>query len=185
MSQDYSDVMPVQEMYSPQQGGQLVQPLPNRLAVDDKWQYEVDDVLEKLEHSFKGQVWDKNDGEWKTINGVTPLMTDEGINTIINVLRLRLHKGFYLSNFSKDDINRMAWENRDFIVSWIARNHEKYKIDKSDAVGIVQAVDHNIFAALMKPYNDLERKHRSQITTIARNENINTEASRKKWLGIF
>lgn len=69
---------------------------------------ENEDLLNMLEHEFRGEVYytdaEHPDGYWKVVNN--PIMTnDDGINTILRTLRLQgLNKVALLTNMSENQI---------------------------------------------------------------------------------
>lgn len=152
--------------------------IPQRLAIDDKWQYELKEVLENVENFLRARIKDEN-GNYKQIG--TPLMKDKGINFIIGDLNSRLHKGVFLSNLSKNDVCRLTRQYNEMIIDWLYLNWYEQDVDKSNFKRIIYNLDSMIFTALQRALDDGDRRHRSQMTSINESRVITQNPEKKRW----
>lgn len=161
----------------------MINRMPGGFGEDSRWQYELDDVLSDIENFLRGRVQNPETGKYR--KAYEALMTDEGINHVMSDLKFHLHKGVFLSNLGKADIERKMRDYMRELVNWIYLTHEKYKIDYSNMGRICENIDTCIFTALMKPLDDKERTHRGQLISINKNENTLMDNTRRKRFGIF
>lgn len=162
---------------------QMVPRLPGGYGEDSRWQYELDDVLQRIENFLRGRVLNPENGKYRKM--YEPMMNDQGINHVMSDLSAHLHKGVFLSNLGREDVNRKM---RDFLrefTDWLYRTYDKYEIDPSNMGRICEMMDSCIFTALMKPMDDKERTHRGQLISINKNENTMIDGSRRKRFGLF
>jgi hypothetical protein len=167
----------------PQQVLQQGFPVNNRYNSEfTRWQFDTQDILAEIENFLRGRVKNEDD-EWKSV--YKPLATEEGINLLMGDLKFHLHKGIFLSNLSKDDVQRIAYQTGKMVIQWIYLGWKRFEIDESNFNRIVYNIDHTVFCSLMKPLDDRERKHLSQTTS--RNEQIlvTSQDQNKKRFGLF
>jgi len=162
---------------------QMVPRLPGGYGEDSRWQYELDDVLQRIENFLRGRVLNPETGKYRRL--YQPMMTDDGINHIMSDLSSHLHKGVFLSNLSREDIDRKMKDYMRSLTDWLYCTYDKYKIDTSNLSRICENVDTAIFTALMKPLDDKERTHRGQVLSINKSENTLIDGSRRKRFGLF
>lgn len=166
----------------PQQFVQPTYPIAKRFDGEfTRWQFDTSDILMEIENFLRGKVKNE-DGDYKDV--YKPLASMEGINLLMGDLRFHLHKGIFLSNLSKDDVKRIAYQTSKMVIQWVYLGWKKYDIDEANFNRIVYDIDHTVFCSLMKPMDDRERKHLSQTTS--RNEQVLiTSQDKQKRFGLF
>ncbi len=154
---------------------------------------EVDDLIERIEHMLRGEFF----------NGITnkfekqhedPLVNEEGIFRIMSIIRSHIHKHLHLTNFSEEDVRRLAYEVCMALIDLLAINQEVFGIKKSDLTIIKTNIDHMVYTALRRAYQQGERRaifgstNRNIGETISSNQMMNSfeqMVPRKKKWGLF
>ena len=117
---------------------------------------EVDELIERIEHMLKGQIYDEASN--KFVEKYERLINDKGISKIMSIIRSRIHKHLHLTNFSEEDVKRIAYEVRMTIIDLLAINQEEFGINKSDLTLVEINVDHMVYTALKRAYQQGERR---------------------------
>ena len=150
--------------------------IPNKNNHPDliKWQLENEVILEAIEHDLRREKFDPRQKDWIKPKDSKQMLNEEGIYDVLAIFRSRTHKSFALTNFEKEDVYRIARQIKNEVAIKLYHNHKKYEVDFSDLDTIVNLIDQNAFAVLMKSYRDLQRKHLSETTTYSKVEqNVN------------
>ena len=129
---------------------------PNRNEGLMKWQLEPNDIIEELEHYFKGELW-TNKG-WVS-NPDMRLMNNKGVHKFLTILRGHLSKVISLSELNKYEINQIALECRQAVIDEIYYNHKEFEINKSFRDSLVMVIDHKVYAYLKQALNGGFRKY--------------------------
>ncbi len=143
------------------------------------WRLSIDEVLEDVELFLKGKRR-RPDGSIESIGD--PLMTDEGIYRL-RLLLENLGKNLFLSNFTKEDINKIMRSIRLTVIKFIARNYDKYQIKREDWDIILTTIETLFFTALKRAYLEGERK--SLATQILLKGYVKGEEEKKEEKKIF
>jgi len=129
-----------------QSGGMSIPMLAQQNADLIRWQLELGDITDDIEHFLKGEF--KSEGEWK--KGGKPLMNAEGIKSFVTLLRSRMHKGMILSNLEREDIRRMMHDIEYEIIGFIYLNAERYEIGYESFDTICNLTTQNCFATFRR-----------------------------------
>ena len=142
-------------------------------AHDDltRWQLDLDEVINELELSLKGMVFDPSRKRW--VQRYKPRANEEGISSVMTEVRSRLNKNFILTNLEDSDIKRIMIEINTAIINKIILCRKEMGIDKTDIESIVDMIDHAVFATLKRA----EKGHTLHaISTITRRyEQVSTQ----------
>lgn len=135
----------------------MMQAMPNSHASETSLQYQIDanQILEELEHTLKGEViiqnTETNTISWVTPQNIRPLINEDGINSVLMLLRSRLNKIFILSDFSEENIRNMVEALGQAIIDDFYLNWTTYKIKDQAAASYIQnLICDTYFATLRK-----------------------------------
>lgn len=160
MSQEQQEYSPLPYGVSGGQSNDLV-----------KWQLTTYDLLDEIEHRLRGEVFNHKEGKYE--KKFERLMTEEGINKIMNFLFSYVDKNSILTNFTMEDVRRLSKDARNALSELLAFNFVKWELNKGDLTMIVVMIDEKIYAVLRRAFNDGERRHLntvSQRSEIIRND---------------
>jgi hypothetical protein len=123
------------------------------------WQLDPKEIIDEIEHYLRGEKLvsnpDTKKREW--VAWGNPLMAEEGIKTIISLLRARLNKVLVLSNLPDDQVRRIALEVRWDIIDLLFMMYKEWQIRKEYLSAIVKFIDHEVYALLRRAFEDGER----------------------------
>ena len=128
-----------------------------------KFVLEADDIIQIIEHSLKGEVFDDKKGKW--VQRYTPILKHEAVSKIMSSIATRFNRNIILSDFERDDVMQMATENRSAIISLLAYQFSSLGIHKEDLDTIVILIDHNYYAQLRRALGSQALK---ALTTVSR-----------------
>jgi len=77
-----------------------------------------------------------------------PLMNKQGISDITGILESRLTPNMNFNDLTKEDVNRIMLEINHELIEEIKVKHGEWGLNKYDATGVVNAVDHNAYTWL-------------------------------------
>lgn len=149
-----------------------------------QWQLDTSDVIIELEHNLKGEVWNPKKKVYEKRGEA--VINEDGVKSIITDVAAKLNKNIILSNLNEADVYRIAEETRANIARKIFLRYEDFGIKKANFDTIVQLVDHQVFCALKRAYNEGERRFLGK--TQSRVEKITTERNkggRGSWIPFF
>jgi len=95
---------------------QLGEPSAFAGAEDDnliKWQLELDNILERIDHLLRGHRLEFNNGHivWTAAkNEDEVLLNDYGVNEILRILSLYLNRNTILSNYTEEQVETKAFD---------------------------------------------------------------------------
>lgn len=109
-------------------------------------------IIEDLEHYLRAEVFSPREGKWVAKPGATALMNDEGINTLIQVLRIHVDKNFALTNFTEQQIFKIIMQPLEIDLIWnIRHNWNRFGItNKANADLILNSLTNAAFASVMR-----------------------------------
>jgi hypothetical protein len=115
---------------------------------------ETADIIEELENKLKGNIWVRD--RW--VKKGKALLNNEGVSKIVLLFANFINRHMALSNFSEDDVRRIAMRARLALIDLIERRWQAYEIDSSDFDMIVVICDASIYAMLKRAYKGGERE---------------------------
>lgn len=124
--------------------------IPNLLQ-----QTNPDATVELVEHHLKGEVWNADEKKWE--NKYTALMNDDGINTIMTMLRGLINHNTVLSNLTDKDIENVMRGVIDQIVILLYTRWKEFNIDKAHLTPIADLICNNAYFSLKRAYDNGER----------------------------
>jgi hypothetical protein len=124
-----------------------------------RWQLELNDVCDDIEHFLRGDVL--VNGEWAPERAAR-LMSEEGIKSFLTILRGRLHKGIILSNFSEKEILPIMYRIAKEVTNFIYLKHDAYNIAFEHFDTIKNVICLNIHATLKRAQEAGERNFLSR-----------------------
>jgi len=137
--QDASPMFPVMPLQSPINDVTLVtQTDPHRL-------------VEELRHKLKCEIpvmnQETGQEEWQRPEGITPLLDDQGINSVMADVYGIVNQITILSNLSEDDVSNMVIELGKVVTYKLSMNWKEFEIQKSNLSTIVLMVTNMCYTA--------------------------------------
>ena len=134
-----------------------------------KWELDLQDLTEEIEHHLRGEVYDIRTNAWQ-VRG-KQLCNTEGIRTFVTMLRSRFHKGIILSNYTQAQVLQVMKRIDAETIRIIFMNWIKFEIDCAYWDTVRNIVIQNIHAAYLRAVGGGERRFLS--TTQKRFEQVN------------
>jgi len=116
--------------------------------------------LEKFELSLRNQVEVidfKNKTRTIQQRG-EPLLNDEGVNMMINIVSSHLSNVFKVTNFNERDVDSMAEDICHEVIDLLSYNYKNWGVKKENLSIIVQIVNDFVYAMLKSSFNEGLRK---------------------------
>lgn len=136
-------------------------PLKNDAAFAT-WSQQVDEVLEKIMHRWRGERERVNrDGttEWITPEDANPLMNDAGIDYVISQIHPIVNKNTFLSNVTDtNEAYKIVRIKGMSVAEALLLNREKYNIKLENFKDICLSIVCFYLLALKRPVREGERK---------------------------
>ena len=171
---------PQEEGRSPEFGGVGAYfPQPQKLDGETiRWQLDPTDVLDEIKHYLKQEVKD-DDGNWNLVfDKVKPLMTDEGINSLMGILRSYLNKNTVLSNLHEETIKIIMKDVNRTMRFFLVANFKGFKISTSNFTQVYHCVENHVYCFLLRAKDNGERLRFKKYIKLLRK-------SRRKGSGCF
>lgn len=142
-----------------------------------QYQLDSDQIIDDIEHNLKGETLHINprtgDEEWKVRKGISPILNEEGVNTIITILKSHLTKIFILSDLDMEVIISITKDIGDNIIDDFEDNWERYGLKNgSGGSTVVRTVTNTVYATLSKA------KHGNYLKFLRTTHNISEIQSR-------
>jgi len=146
------------------------------------WELNPQDILDQLEHYYKGERWNQQEQKWeKKFDGY---LDDEYAAELVNFLASYVNKINFLNDYEEEQINERSWEARKAVALWIRYNYRRAQIDKKDFDMILIPTDAMIYGAYKKSLKGGERRFLG--TVHQTQEMTNRNQNQKKGItGIF
>ncbi len=120
------------------------------------WELNPQDVLDQLEHYYKGEAFDVKEQKW--VKKFSGYLNDESAAKLINFLSSYVNKINFLNDYEEKEISHRAWQARIAVANWLRFNYKKEKIDKRNFDLILLPTDAIIFASYKKSLRGGERR---------------------------
>jgi hypothetical protein len=142
--------------------GQLMPRPPATDASVSKWTLNNEDLIERLVHYLKREMWDRKAKSWAGIHGVSPLCNDNFIADLVSIIDSYANKSNILSDLDEDKINEFTWNVMVELCGAIYVNGLHYYgiVNPTDKDLIVNMVYVNVFCALRRAWEGRERRSR-------------------------
>lgn len=79
-----------------------------------KWQLDPRDIMELLEHALRGEIWKPGKGDeggiWYIPEGVTSMMNELGIQSILQKVTVMVNRVVIMSNLDEKAIDNWLWD---------------------------------------------------------------------------
>lgn len=138
-----------------------------------------DDTIIAFEHLLKNERFFAKEQKW--ISQGDPFLNKDGVNTIVTIILTHLNNVFIMTNFSEEDVRRMAEELGHGITDMLYLNYMKWDIKMENLSIIGTTVDHFVYAMLRSSFEEGIRKLMGAIEkreTIIRQE----PEKKKSWI---
>ena len=142
-----------------------------------KWQLDIQEELERIEHLLKGHVpgYDNKGNEiWKDCPKEEQIFNNRGVREILKILTWYLNKNFILSNFGEEQINQRVHQFGDYLTNFIFVNYEDFGLDDADKIKhfpmIVMNIVNTVEAAYNRALNGGERESLRTARTVNQTE---------------
>lgn len=98
-----------------------------------RWQLDIKEELERIEHLLKGDVlrYDKKGNEYWD-KDKNPLFNEKGIREILKILNWYLNKNILLSNFDEEEIMVRMKQFSRVLINFIFNNYEDLGLDTKE-----------------------------------------------------
>ena len=145
-----------------------------------RWQQDLNDELDQLQHDLRREY--KVNGKWVQIPGTHPMLNNNGVFTIINLVKVYLNRNVMMSNLSSEIINRtMIGLIRD-LVKVLGANFDVFEISFHDMSITKRIVSDRVEATLYRCFNNGERAYLNTVNKRAEVFTENAGAGQNKGL---
>lgn len=127
-----------------------------------RWELFMEDVLEKFEHSLRGEKLNVKTGMWFTPSDAKPKLNDKGINDIMSDFSLLMNKATYLANIKPEYADEETKIETGAFINKLKFNYYNWSLDECQFESIIFQYARTIKLALSRPVGDLERRHRNK-----------------------
>lgn len=131
-----------------------------------KWRFNPEEILLVLEHDLKGDQYNEAKGIWETTN--KKLLNDEGVRTIISLVRTSINKVTFLSNLTMEEITIICRDLNLALVDTLFFKWESFQLEKDHLDLIVSKVMNFIFVGMKQAENGLTMESLSKMEKIVR-----------------
>lgn len=144
--------------------GQQQQRFPAPLRSDDRfaiWSQQMDDVLEKITHRWRGEreEYDREGRKvWKTPTDANPIMNDKGVDFVISQVHAFANKNSNLSNVKDTEVYRIVRVRAFSITKSLFLDAKEYNIRAEQFEELTTSICALFFFAAMRPLASGERK---------------------------
>jgi len=113
-----------------------------------KWQFDADEYLARMEHNFKGDVWNDDSGTWTNFPDIR-IMNDKGVSRVSAFFRSHLGKMFTMSQFDQNRINQIMKEYIHAIQELLLLNREDFQVSPKNFTYIRVSMENAALAGIM------------------------------------
>lgn len=138
-------------------------------------------VGELLEHELRGESFDYKTQSWSVTR--KPLMNNEGIDTIITLVKQFLTQNSTLSNISDKMAKTQAYMFGNTLIDALQVNTKKWKLDKSIRSSLVVGITCMVYLVLTRSLGKLMSDKEMYATTISTQEHTLLKLGEDKKLG--
>lgn len=111
-----------------------------------KWRFNPDEILIMLEHDLKGEYYNEKKADWNSSGA--KLMNDDGVRTIISLVRTSVNKVVFLSDLTFNEIVDMCRDLNLALVDTLFFRWKAFKVEKDHLDLIVAKVMNFIFVGM-------------------------------------
>lgn len=142
-------------------------------------------IGELLEHELRGEVWSDSEQEW--IKKRKPMLNDDGVDAIVQLVKTYLTQNSTLSNISEKMAKSQAVEFGSALADTLSINSVKWQLDKSVRSGLVIAITCMVFNVLSRSLGKLMSDKEMYATTISTQEHtlMKMDNQRSGMSGVF
>lgn len=134
-----------------------------------------DETISSFEHLLRNERYDANSEAW--ISQGKPFLNKSGINTIITIILTHLNNVFVMTNFTDDDVYRIAEELGHDITDLLYLKYIEWEAKVENLSIISTTIDHYVFAMLKSSQEEGIRK---LMALVEKRETIIKEEPEKK-----
>lgn len=144
----------------------------------------IDDILERIEHSWKGEhiTIENGQAKWDKMEGVKPAMNDKGINSIMGLLRKFGNRVHALSKYNEDEIYSAASSANHEVNKMLAMNFERWEVDITQYSEICFSASYFIFSVLKQAEDGMTRQ---LAMTMTKRTEVSDESPQKQGGGLM
>lgn len=115
-----------------------------------KFQLENETVLEDIEHNLRREKYNMKTKMWERQKGVEPMLTEEGIYTLLSLARPHMDKNIALSTFTEQQIYTIMEQLEVDVIWGIKNNWKEWGVTRGYADFIVDIIIHPIFGSMKR-----------------------------------
>lgn len=157
---------------------------PVHLNNENTIRYHTDptEIIEEIEHILKNEYLtinpDTGEEEYIKPKGAKPLISNDGLQTLLIILRSKLTKIFSLSDFERFEIENILISTGDNIIFYIEDNWDTLEIPSISHASIISnTIIDTVFATLKKSYQGKLLNHMRTIQTVNESNVINQQGA--------
>lgn len=127
-----------------------------------RWEMDVKRIISEIRNELGGKF--EENGEWDYVNDdKSPLVNKQGVQKIITYFfRPICNQDTILNNFTNADVANLTHNLSKNAITFLARNHKNFEIDKKDFKAIIFMIHNKIFITLNRAKNGAERMYRQK-----------------------
>lgn len=144
-----------------------------------KWQLELDNILERIEHILKGdrptfkngvEIWEECKDPRRR------LFNDRGVDEIMGILTMHINRNTILSNYAEEDINRTVFDLGERLNDLIFMRYDDFGLDtpekRKNYPMIVMNIVDMVRSTYLRALNGGERESLRTARQLIQQENL-------------
>lgn len=124
-----------------------------------RWQLTATDIITEIARDLRGEEFDFNSASWRIPEGQRPLMNEEGIRTVLTIIKSRVNKIVFLSNLSEDKINDFCRDINLDLVDQFVLKWEDWECEKENLSMLTRKIMHMVYCGLMRARDGDDKKY--------------------------
>ncbi len=136
------------------------------LADFTKWRFNPEEILLVLEHDLKGDQYNEKKAMWEPTD--KKLLNDEGVRTIISLVRTSINKVTFLSNLTMEEITTICRDLNLALVDTLFFKWESFELEKDHLDLIVSKIMNFIFVGMKQAENGITMESMTKMEKVVR-----------------
>lgn len=138
-----------------------------------KWQLEVDNILERIDHLLRGHILKMLDGSVRWVESTNPeeqMFNDYGVNEILRTLSMYVNRNTILSNLTEEQVEFIVYDATCEINDLILCKYEDMGLNmyKKNVLYpmIVTELEHTFYFTLLRALKGGQREALTKVTSV-------------------
>lgn len=162
-------------------------PTPNTNNLDptlQRWLIDLDSNIEEITLVLAGYIYDYHEEKWvRDSSRIKPLLNEEGINWVKNVLYAYRSKNMQFTFFDKPEISKILLDLSKDLNIQLAICKEKFGIEEENMDIISDIIMDSIWAVLKKAEEGKLMKFLRDTSTLSQIQSLNSQEKKAGMLG--